>query len=209
VSAAAPTESAYARAVESAWARLRGRPVVLSPREFELVAGWRRAGVPLNVVLEVLDHEARRRGGNPRSLGAVAPAVREAALAVASGRTASARTPAWAASEAAPAIERWRRALAGAAHPPLSDLLEHVLGEAAAGASPHALDEALDRGLAQRAPDALVRAASEEARRSLEPFRARMDPTEHERAITRAIVDRLRRALDLPRAALSRGPGIG
>ena len=74
-----PTESAYTRAVESAWSRLRGRPVVLSPRDFELVASWRRSGVPLSVVLEILDHEARRRGGNPRSLGSVGPAVREAA----------------------------------------------------------------------------------------------------------------------------------
>ena len=209
MSAAGPTESAYARAVESAWSRLRGRPVVLSPREFELVAGWRRAGVPLSVVLEVLDHEARRRGGNPRSLGAVAPAVREAALAVAAGRTASVRPHPGSSAEAAPAIERWRSALAEAAHAPLRDLLEHLLREATAGAPPHALDATLDRELPRRAPHALVHTASEEARRSLEPFRTRMDRTEHERAMTRAVVDRLRQTLDLPRAALSGRPVIG
>jgi hypothetical protein len=208
VSAAGPTESAYARAVESAWSRLRGRPVVLSPREFELVAGWRRAGVPLSVVLEVLDHEARRRGGNPRSLGAVAPAVREAALAVASGRTTAGgpRTP-----DASPsAVDLWRRALGTAApNAGLRVLLERVLRDADEGVPLGQLDEVLDRELPRCAPDPLVRAATEDARRGLEPFQGRMDAAEHERALARAIVDRLREALGLPRAALSTGRGIG
>ena len=208
MSAAGPTESAYARAVESAWSRLRGRPVVLSPREFELVAGWRRGGVPLSVVLEVLDHEARRRGGNPRSLGAVAPAVREAALAVASGRTASVRprTP-----DASPsAVDLWRRALETAApHAGLRVLLERVLRDADEGVPTEQLDEVVDRELPHCAPDPLVRAATENARRGLEPFQGRMNAAEHERALARAIVDRLREALGLPRAALSTGRGIG
>ena len=208
MSPAAPSESAYARAVESAWSRLRGRPVVLSPREFELVAGWRRDGVPLRIVLEVLDHEGRRRGGTAKSLRAVASAVREAASVVASGRTTTV-PPRGATAPRTGAIERWRAALESAEHAPLRELLSGLLHDAAQGAPAATLDETLDRDLPLRAPETHVHAASEEARRGLEPFRTRMDTAEHERALRRAVVDRLRDALGLPRASVSMGPRIG
>ena len=206
---APPSESAYARAVESAWSRLRGRPVVLSPREFELVAAWRRDGVPLRVVLEVLDHEGRRRGGAAKSLRAVASAVREAASVVASGRATTAPPRPAAPAPMTGTIARWRAALATAEHAPLRELLAGVLHDAAQGVPASTLDETLDRDLPLRAHEPIVRAATEEARRGLEPFRARMDAVEHERALRRAVVDRLRDALGLPRASLSMGPGIG
>jgi hypothetical protein len=106
-------------------------------------------------------------------------------------------------------VASWRRALDAAPPAGLRDLLERLLREAAAGAPARELDDALDRELPLLAPDALIRAATEEARRGLEPFKARMDAVEHERALARGILDRLRDALDLPRAALSTRQGIG
>lgn len=197
------SERTYARAIEGAWTRLTGRPVVLSPREFELVAGWCRDGIPLRVVLEVLDHEGRRSGGRrePRSLRFLAAAVREAGAAVASGRSSPlAASPS---SSSAPR-DLWAEALAAA--PALSSLhalLDRLLAAAAEGMPASQLDDLLDDELARCAPPDLLLDATEQARKALAPFRNRMALEERDRALQRGVADRLRRALSLPRAALS------
>ena len=82
---------AYARAVEEALARARGRPVLLSPRDWARVADWCERGVPLSLLLEALEEaarRARRRGSELRGLALIAPAVEESWRAVAEGRRA-------------------------------------------------------------------------------------------------------------------------
>lgn len=201
-------ERAYARAIEAAWARMKGRPVVLSPREFEIVSSWRRDGIPLRVVLEVLGEEARLAGGRrePRSLGFLAAAVREAGQVVASGRAASTVPTA----SQPPALDLWRRALEttppGA---PLHTVIARLLAAASEGVAPEELDRRLDEELTLCAPPEKLAAVSEASRAALGPFRDRMSREEHERALQRAIVDRLREALELPRAALSPSSKIG
>lgn len=74
---------AYARAIESAFIRLRGAPLLLSPEDWRTVEGWRRAGVPLDLVLRTLEAVFARRiergaKGRVNSLRYVAPAVEEA-----------------------------------------------------------------------------------------------------------------------------------
>lgn len=85
----APRDAAdtdYFEQVESCFARLRGTPLLLSPKDWALMASWREEGVPLRVVLEALESVflARRRSageGTPRpilSLGYCRHAVQEA-----------------------------------------------------------------------------------------------------------------------------------
>ena len=63
---AAPSPSeedvAYFHAVEDAFVRLRGAPLLLSPADFQVASRWRRQGVPLSLVVATLeDVFARRR----------------------------------------------------------------------------------------------------------------------------------------------------
>jgi hypothetical protein len=72
--------TAYFRAVEEAFVRLRGAPLLLSPADFRVAAGWHRDGVPLPLVLASLEEvfaRRRERGAKGRinSLSYCAPAV--------------------------------------------------------------------------------------------------------------------------------------
>ena len=72
----------YARELERALSRIRERPVVLSPRDWEMVLDWHAREIPLGVILETLEEagaRARKRGSaGPRSLSYLASAVEEA-----------------------------------------------------------------------------------------------------------------------------------
>lgn len=58
-------EAAYYRAVEDAFAQLRGTPFLLSPRDFSLLQRWWREGVPLAAVMAgVAEVFAKRRERN-------------------------------------------------------------------------------------------------------------------------------------------------
>lgn len=61
--AAAPSaeEVAYFRAVEDAFVRLRGAPLLLSPADFLVAARWRREGVPLSLVVTTLEEVFAKR----------------------------------------------------------------------------------------------------------------------------------------------------
>ena len=115
----------YARAVEEALNRARGRPAVLSPRDWARVADWSARGVPLSVVLEALEETAarlRHRGNALRGLALVAPAVEETWRAIADGRPA----PGCAAPSAVPGAEAWREA--GEGRPPEDALARWLAG---------------------------------------------------------------------------------
>ncbi len=73
----------YVEAIESALQRLRGRPLVLSPEDLQRVLSWHEKGIPLGLVLELMDEvfdaaAQRRPRRSPRSLAYLAPAVEEA-----------------------------------------------------------------------------------------------------------------------------------
>jgi hypothetical protein len=53
--------------VEAHFIRLRGSPLILSPRELERVAGWHREGIPLHVVHRGVDDYFSRRLQRPAS----------------------------------------------------------------------------------------------------------------------------------------------
>lgn len=199
-----PDGRSYVRAIEAAWSRFSARPTVLSPREFELVEGWRRRGVPLAVVLEVLEHQARRGGGRrPRSLAYLTPAVEQAWAAVAVGRAADASPPPPFAPRSA--RERWSEAFGRAPQgTPLHALLARLLERSDAGDDPGSLDEALDAALADAVPAELRERCDRETSAALAPFRERMTAEEFRRTCRRGRDDRLREALGLPRLGLER-----
>lgn len=74
---------AYFRAIEDAFVRLRGAPLLLSPADFQVATRWQRDGVPLGLVLATLEEvfaKRRERGARGRinSLRYCAPAVEAA-----------------------------------------------------------------------------------------------------------------------------------
>jgi hypothetical protein len=74
---------AYFRAIEDAFVRLRGAPLLLSPADFQVASRWQREGVPLGLVLATLEEvfaKRRERGARGRinSLRYCAPAVEAA-----------------------------------------------------------------------------------------------------------------------------------
>jgi len=197
-------ERRYIRAVEGAWSKVLGRPAVVSPREFEAIDSWRRRGVPLTVVLEVIAEAGKRRSsGSAKALTALVRAVEEAWSVVSAGRASpevSASLPPRA--DARQAWEACRdRCPEGA---PLRALLAALLAEEASGVSGPALDAALDRSLPGAVPAETLASARDQTERALQAFRGRMSGEDYEATFTRALADRLRATLALPRLALTR-----
>jgi hypothetical protein len=192
-------ERRYLRAVEDAWARLRARPTVLSPRDFEIVDGWRRRGISLGVVLEVLDHQAKRKtSGGRRSLAYLSTAVEEAWAAVSGGRSATAVSPP---PRDPSAGETWRSAASRTtAGTPLHALLLRLQADAENGTAASELDRRLDAALPSVAPPEIVARAERETAAALASFRSRMREEEFAKTLSRARADRLRAALSLPRS---------
>lgn len=201
----AADEKRYLRAVEAAWSRLRARATLLSPRDFEVVDGWRRRGIPLRIVLEVLDYQARRgTSAGTRSLAYLASAVEESWAAVAAGRSAIA-TPASLPPSTGGGRPDWKSALAGMSDgTPLKQLVQRLIADADAGAAAALIDERLDDELWTVTPPELLAGVEEAARSALAPFRGRMPDAEFDKTFRRARADRLRDALQLPRLKLSR-----
>jgi hypothetical protein len=62
-----PEEREFFQAVEAHFIRLRGRPLILSPRELDRAAGWHREGIPLRVVCRGIDRYFEKRFQRPSS----------------------------------------------------------------------------------------------------------------------------------------------
>ena len=192
----------YARAIERRWSELLAQAVVLSPREWTLIARWHSLGVSLEIIEEamVAEMERERAGDRPRRLAALARPVEEAWQLILDGRRAASATVGCA-SHAAPATS-WRQRLeAEPAGSPLGGLLGELLAHLESGTDERALDEELDRRLVESVSPTLRNEVLQEVDRDLEPFRSRMAAEHWEVTRRRACVDRLRRRLDLPRLA--------
>jgi hypothetical protein len=200
----ASDERRYIRAVEAAWSKVLGRPAVVSPREFAAIDGWRRRGVPLTVVLEVIGEAGKRgSGGSGKALTGLARAVEDAWSVVAAGRVtqeAAGSLPA-----RSDARHAWQACLARCPEGvPLRTLLVALLAQEAGGVPGPALDAALDDALPGAVPAVTLKAAREETDGALRAFRGRMSDEELQATFARALVDRLRATLGLPRLALTR-----
>jgi hypothetical protein len=76
-----PGEAEYFRAIEERFCALRGAAMLLSPRDWNLIAGWWEERVPLWLIQEAMEEvfAARRRRGDPpervNSLAYVRPEI--------------------------------------------------------------------------------------------------------------------------------------
>ena len=202
----AGNERRYVRDVERAWSKLLGRPAVVSPREFETIDAWRRRGIPLALVLEVIAAFGKRGSGKaPKALTALSRAVEEAWSVVAAGRAAPSVTDARA--ERSEALHAWEEALGRCGEgAPLRALLTRLLAEAIQEEAGPTLDAVLDASLPGAVPEDMLARATQQTERALEEFRRRMSDDEFRKTFVRGLVDRLRESLGLPRLALTR-PG--
>ena len=79
----APDEHAYFQAIEEKLVELNGAPRVLLPRDFQLACSWQRDGIPLDLVLRLMEKlvaQRKRRGerGHVSSLRYFASAIQAA-----------------------------------------------------------------------------------------------------------------------------------
>jgi len=192
--------ASYARRIERRWTAALGRPVVLSPRDWETVLDWHTRGIPLEVVDEAIEAAAERateRGKDPpRGLSDLGPAVDGAWATIVGGRVGGGPGR----GEPPPAPETaWRaRAAAEPDGSPLRSLLQSLLDRLAHGESRATLDAQLDRALVRHAAPALLRDALREIDRDVAPHRSRIAPARLEEIRDRAAVRRLRQKLGLP-----------
>jgi hypothetical protein len=192
----------YARAIERRLAERGERPIVLSPRDWTRISGWHAAGVPLALVLESIDAafepQRRRARARPRSLAYVATLVDESWRVVLDGRRAPTGAPE--PPVQAPPLDAWRRRLE-AADPgsALHRLLDRLVRAVEDGTTPQAVDDELDRAIANAAPAALGLEATRAADGHVARLRGRMPADSIERARALARVSWLRRRLALPR----------
>ncbi len=189
---------AYVRSIERVWAEFIGRPVIFSPKDWALVAGWHSRGIPLEIVEQAIEAAVERRtGGKPRGLSYLSAAVEEGWSVVREARRPEPKVP-----QATSPRQRWiERVAAEPDGSPLGELLEELLARAAAGEDPVKLDLELDTRLPGAVPESLGGAVGEEIIEEVEPFRARMGEAQFASTIERATVQRLRTRLNLPRLA--------
>lgn len=79
----ARSDQEYFQAVETTFLRLRGSPLLLSPKDWRTAQAWHREGIPLDVVERALEEvfERRRERGDDRKISSLrycAPAVEAA-----------------------------------------------------------------------------------------------------------------------------------
>ena len=202
---ASDAEGAWFRAIEDAFVRLRGAPLLLSPADFQVALRWRREGVPLGLVVATLEEvfEKRRdRGARGRinSLRYCAPAVEAAWAEVRELQGPARRAPA----EEPPVGERLE-ALAAALPRELAerDAWEgRLLARGGTAAAVETALRGLDDELLATADAALEPAARErldgEVEAILEGLRDRFRDTDLEALRGQLRRQRLRRLVGLP-----------
>ena len=192
---------AYAREIEREWSRILDRPIVLSPKDWVLISDWHARAIPLPLILESMRHAAERPGRRaaPRNLAYVAPGVEETWQVVLDGRRGSSALPTRRPAAVPDPIEAWRaRREAEGGNSPLGRLLGDLLDAHENGEAAEAIDLRLDESLDTRVPEGLLDTTRDQVDADLAPFVERMDDVTFDRTRRAAIVDRLRRALNLP-----------
>jgi hypothetical protein len=207
-------EAAYYQAVEEFFVSRRGDPLFLSNADWLLVREWRRAGIPLRIVLrgieDALDSHAHS-WSRDRKVGSLR----------------------YCAAEVGVARERWERALSTGAEPEelggVRDLLVGALeaasglGADSRGVAREILQRLREDGGATRAREteawlaqqevrlvseirredpALTARASAEVAEEIAPYRARMPPRVAQQIEEDALTRRLLAAYGLPRLSL-------
>jgi hypothetical protein len=133
----------------------------------------------------------------------LARAVDDAFEVITAGRAAT--TSADPVSARSGARHAWEDALAGCSQgAPLRALLSRLLADEERGVPASAIDAALDRALPDSVSESQLASARAETLEALAPFRPRMTDEEFRNTLARALAERLRLMLALPRLALTR-----
>lgn len=66
---ASVSDHAYFQALEAAFIRLRGAPLLLSPADWQVAKAWRREGIPLELVVRVMERIFERQVGGREKQG--------------------------------------------------------------------------------------------------------------------------------------------
>jgi hypothetical protein len=192
----------YFRAIEEAFIRLRGSPLLLSPEDWRQADEWRRRGVPLELILATLERVFARRAergaaGKIQSLRYCAPAV-ETAWQEIEALTAGGRR------REAPAVDVAARVAALAASLPAgqAELAPRVRGLTGPTSDVEkglaALDEEMmAAALHELAPDER-KTLEQRTAAALAALAGRIDPDELPEARDRLPRQALRRARGLP-----------
>lgn len=192
------TVTAYVRALEGALSRSADRPVVISSRDWHLATDWHDRGIPLGLVLDVLEECS---GKTVRSLAYLAPRVEEAWSVVLSGRTMPrAADPEGVGGDPPSPVEQWRKALSDErTENPLRESILDLIDRLERGAPPDEIERLLEDRLLDTIPKQLLEEMERESREHLEPYRARMSPEIFEITVQRSVLGRVRERLRLPR----------
>jgi len=196
----------YARAIHEFWARSQQRAVILSPREWDLICGWFAREIPLQIVADAIEGLGEKKRGRtaakPRSLSYLAPAVEESWSAVVNGRV-EARAVQAAESDAGGGRAAWLAAAARCGEDSaLAGLLRRLVQSGDAGAAPDEIERELNESLIELAPQEIVASLREEIAEQTAEFRERMRPAAIEAVERRALLERLRGRLGLPRYSM-------
>lgn len=197
-------EHHYFQAIEANFLRLRGKAVLLSASDWQIAQGWYRAGVPLEVVLQVMEllfERSRSRKGRAISALRYFKAAVEAAWEEVEALSAGSRRDRL---EPVRVDERLRR-LTEALPVDLPQREEWVARIQALGGTVETVEQGLsglDVELLTAGKDALPAAERETVRRQIEEalarLRGRLPAAELERSRVHLEAQLLRRLLDLP-----------
>jgi len=208
------TDHLYFQAIEATFLRLRGSPLLLSPKDWRTAQEWHRQGIPLDLVeraLEELFAERREREADRKvsSLRYCAPRVRAAWAALRELTAPGARGPE--AGAARIELEPRLRALAGSlpAELPSRDALAERIAALASLTDPRAVEERL-AALEDETVDGLLAALRPRERKALESqvdrtlatLAGRLPAEETDRTRDRLLRQRLRRRAGLPPLSL-------
>jgi len=192
----------YAREIESRWATLLERPVVLGERDWSVICDWHARAIPLSLIGEAFDHFAetlRKRRGKPRNLNALVPYVEDAWRTVRGGRFESEETPSKPVDPEEGAVAAWQRcASALGQDDPLGLWVGGLLDRVASGEPLERVEQALAEGLLAHL-DADIRAELQRAvEAELEAFRGRMTRETWAATRERGLISAARRRFRLP-----------
>lgn len=184
-------DHAYFQSIEAAFLRLRGKASLLSATDWQVAQGWHRAGVPIEVVVSVMEELfARARLRRKRTISALSyfQAAVQAAWEEVSALSAGSRKERLEPLAVEPRLERLAAAI-GTAVPEAGRFREAIAAVAGlAGGVPEvesalaALDRELLETLARALPHAAAAELAAEQERALDALRVRLPEAELEEA---------------------------
>lgn len=189
----------YVRTLERIFADRFDAPVVFSRRDWALAKEWHERGVPVGLVLEALNECG---GKVVRSLSSVASIVEETWEVVQAGRRIShAGETGEESRTTAERVQAWKSVLSREdEESPLALLLGEIMKELELGLIDAAVaDQRLDDDIMRAAPHEILEQARRAASDKLAPHRERMTGDVFDATLVRAVKERLRVSLNLPR----------